>query len=227
MAAPALARAVRLTLALALAAIATAAMAQGWGRRGSDSPGRFDFYVLSLSWSPTFCDSDAGQRNRQQCGLNSRSEFVLHGFWPQYDRGFPEHCDLGNRPIPRAAMDKAAAIFPDERLARYQWNKHGTCSGLSPSEYFEEAASARARIVIPAAFTRANRDIDTSPMEVERAFVAANRGLRTDMMSVQCKRRMLSEVRICFSRDGRDFVSCPQVDRSACRTRDITIPAAR
>lgn len=217
----------RVAAALALATVATVAMAQNWGRGRSDAPGRFDFYVLSLSWSPTFCDSDAGQRNRQQCGFNSRSEFVLHGYWPQYERGFPEHCGTGNRPIPRAAMDKAAAIYPDERLARYQWNKHGSCSGLSPTEYFEEAANARARVVIPAQFTRANRDIDTSPIDVERAFVAANRGLRADMMSVQCKRRMLSEVRICFSKDGRDFVTCPEVNRSSCRTRDIIIPAAR
>jgi len=31
----------------------------------SEVPGSgFDFYVLSLSWSPTFCDSEAAGRNR-------------------------------------------------------------------------------------------------------------------------------------------------------------------
>lgn len=217
----------RLVGALALVALATAAAAQEWRSRRSGTPGQFDFYVLALSWSPTFCDSEAGQRNRQQCGVNARSEFVLHGLWPQYDRGFPENCGAFNRPIPRAAMDKAAAIFPDERLARYEWNKHGTCSGSGPSEYFEDAANARAKVVVPAQFTRPTRDINTSPIDIERAFVAANRGLRADMMSIQCKRQMLTEVRICLSKDLRDFVTCPDVNRSSCRTRDIVVPAAR
>jgi ribonuclease T2 len=202
-------------------------VAQEWRARRSGTPGNFDFYVLALSWSPTFCESEAGQRNRQQCGINSRNEFVVHGLWPQYDRGFPENCSAFNRPIPRAAMDKAAAIFPDERLARYEWNKHGTCSGSGPSEYFDDVAHARSKVVIPSQFARPGSDVETSPQEVERAFTAANKGLRADMMSVQCKRQMLSEIRICFSKDLREFVSCPEVNRSGCRTRNIVAPASR
>lgn len=217
----------RVLAALILVALAAAASAQEWRSRRSGTPGQFDFYVLALSWSPTFCDSEAGRRNRDQCGSGARAEFVVHGLWPQYDRGFPENCGAFNRPLPRAAMDKAAAIFPDERLARYEWNKHGTCSGLGPSEYFDDVASARAKVVVPAMFARPSQDVQASPIEVERAFVAANRGLRADMMSVQCKRSMLTEVRICFSKDVREFVTCPEVNRSSCRTRDIVAPTTR
>lgn len=219
-----------LVLAVALATLTTAAQAQGWRQRGGGgggTPGEFDFYVLALSWSPTFCQSEAGQRSRSQCGVDSRSEFVVHGLWPQHDRGFPENCGAFNRPIPRNAMDKAAAIFPDAGLARYEWNKHGTCSGLGPSEYFDDVAAARSKVVIPGKFARPRSDVDTSPIEVERAFVDANKGLRADMMSVQCRRQQLTEVRICLSKDLRSFVSCPEVNRSSCRTRDITLPVSR
>lgn len=210
-----------------LALVFTSATAQDWRSRRSSPSGDFDFYVLSLSWSPTFCGSEAGQRSRQQCGINSRSEFVVHGLWPQYNRGFPSNCSAVTRSIPRNAMDKAAAIFPDEGLARYQWTKHGTCSGQGPSEYFDDVASARSKVVIPARFARPNVELDTSPQEIEREFVNINRGLRSDMMSIQCRRQMLTEVRICFSKDLREFVSCPEVNRSACRTRNIVIPTAR
>jgi len=210
-------------LALALASVASA---QNWRPR-SGEPGVFDFYVLSLSWSPTFCDGESGGRSPQQCGAQARSEFVVHGLWPQYERGFPSNCGASYRPVPRSAMDKAAAIFPDDRLARYQWNKHGTCSGLGPSEYFDSVAAARARIVIPARFARPDRDFQTSPIEIERAFAAANDGLRADMISIQCQRQMLSEIRICLTRDLRAFARCPEVDRRSCRTRDVTVPAAR
>lgn len=217
----------QLLAALVLTVTAASASAQGFGERRGGSPGDFDFYVLALSWSPTFCQSEAGSRSRKQCEVDAKSEFVVHGLWPQYDRGFPSSCGSFNRPIPRAVMDKAAEIFPDERLARYEWQKHGTCSGVSPSEYFDDVAKARAKVTIPADYHRPKQDITTSPLDMERAFSAANKGLRPDMMAVQCKRGQLTEVRICFSKDLRNFVACPEVNRSNCRSRDLTLPAGR
>src|SRR6188768_4245397 len=57
-----------------------------------NEPGKFDFYVLALSWSPSYCEQ-AGDRKsaQQQCGARPFS-FVVHGLWPQYERGFPEFC---------------------------------------------------------------------------------------------------------------------------------------
>lgn len=219
----------RIVTAVLLCFVAATAQAQGFRDRrgGGDVPGRFDFYVLALSWSPAFCQSEAGRRNRTQCNADSRAEFVVHGLWPQYERGYPSDCNVVNRFVPRSAMDKAAAIFPDERLARYEWNKHGTCSGNGPSEYFEDVASARAKVVVPAEFHLPRRDLETSPQDIERAFVAANRGLRSDMMAVQCTRGQMTEVRICLSKDLREFIPCAEVNRSSCRARDITVPAVR
>lgn len=231
-------------LALVLACLVTisGADAQGWrdrydgggggGYRGGGgggrggTPGDFDFYVLALSWSPTFCMSEAGQRNRTQCDRNARSEFVVHGLWPQYNRGFPESCGAFNRPIPRNAMEKAAAIFPDAGLARYEWNKHGTCSGLGPSDYFDAVADARSRVTVPAQMHGPKAPLQMTPADIERAFVGVNKGLRADMMSVQCKRNQLTEIRICFSKDLKGFVTCPDVNRSSCRISPLTIPVA-
>src|SRR5436853_4257847 len=67
--------------------------------RRQNQPGKFDFYVLSLSWSPSFCEATAerGRESKEQCGARPYS-FVVHGFWPQYDKGFPEFCRV---PAPR------------------------------------------------------------------------------------------------------------------------------
>ena len=59
--------------------------------RRQNPPGQFDYYVLSLSWSPSFCETATGNARRQQCGARPFS-FVVHGLWPQYERGFPESC---------------------------------------------------------------------------------------------------------------------------------------
>jgi ribonuclease T2 len=124
-------------------------------------------------------------------------------------------------------MEQAEGLFPTEGLARYQWRKHGTCTGSSPSDYFRDVRRAREKVVIPPALAKADRDQSWTAIDLERAFAAANPGLRPDMMSVACKRGVLQEVKICFTRDLRDFRTCQQVDRSGCRAREFTVVGPR
>lgn len=216
--------ALALTLLLGLAG---ASEAQPRNQRGGE-PGAFDFYVLALSWSPGFCELEGGRdRNREQCGDGAGLGFVVHGLWPQHDQGFPSECGPAGRTPSRIALDQAKGLFPSEGLARHQWRKHGTCSGSSPSDYFADTRRAREKIVIPSALARPEREQNWTAIDLERAFVAANPGLRTDMMSVACQRGVLQEVRICLSKDLRNFQTCQEVDRSGCRTREITVPAPR
>ena len=49
--------------------------------------------VLSLSWSPSWCATKAGQRDEDQCGSGKKFGFIVHGLWPQYARGEkPDQC---------------------------------------------------------------------------------------------------------------------------------------
>lgn len=212
--------------ALALLLAATPAAAQSGEDRGAPA-GRFDFYVLSLSWSATYCALKGEDRGDQQCEPGRNPGFVLHGLWPQYERGYPAFCGPQGRNPSRAAMDRAREIFPSQGLARHEWQKHGTCSGESPNGYFEAAATARAKVSVPEALAAPRADSRWSVIEVERAFAAANPGLRPDMMAVTCRRGQLEEVRICLTRDLRGFRPCEEVDRDSCRARDFTVPAAR
>ena len=54
-----------------------------------NQPGEVDFYVLSLSCSPSFCDAAGDRAARQAECVQRPFSFVVHGFWPQYDKGFP------------------------------------------------------------------------------------------------------------------------------------------
>jgi ribonuclease T2 len=210
-----------------LALSAGSAEAQNYRQRSAE-PGDFDFYVLALSWSPGFCELDGDRdRNREQCAEGVGLRFVVHGLWPQNERGYPSECGPAGRTPSRIALDQAKGLFPTEGLARYEWRKHGTCSGSSPTDYFADVRRARDKIVIPPALAKAERNQSWTAIDLERAFVAANPGLRTDMMSVACKRGVLQEVRICLSKDLRDFRMCQEVDRSGCRARDITVVAPR
>ncbi len=210
-------------LGLVLAAlIAPAAQAQ----RGGTS-GEFDFYVLALSWSSGFCAVEGDSKGRDQCAQGSGIGFTVHGLWPQNERGYPTECGPAGRTPSRAAMDLTKGVFPSEPLARYEWQKHGTCSGSSPTDYFRDVKAARDRIMIPAEFKKPDKESRWSPIDIERAFVAANPGLRTDMMAVSCRKSVLDEVRICLTKDLRSFRICEEVDRGGCRSREITVPPVR
>lgn len=213
-------------IGLALLASISTASAQPRENRGAPM-GDFDFYVLSLSWSATWCKLTGERRNARQCDSGRNPGFVVHGLWPQYERGYPAFCGPDGRNPSRAAMDRAERVLPDQGLARHQWRKHGSCSGLSPDAYFEATGAARAKVRIPEALAAPRAPLSYSPIEIERAFAEINPGLRPDMMAVTCDRGMLEEIRICLTKDLRGFRPCPEVDRDSCRTRDVTVPPAR
>ena len=119
----------------------------GAGPQGSSRSGSFDFYVLSLSWSPGFCATGGDEKGRDQCRTGSNVGFTVHGLWPQYEHGFPSDCD-GPRAPSRTALGSPDGVYPDEGLARFEWRKHGPCSGLRAPDYFAAARQARDAVAI-------------------------------------------------------------------------------
>ncbi len=187
-------------------------------------PGNFDFYVLALSWSPGFCETEAGARAGSQCEPGANLGFVVHGLWPQYEHGYPTDCGPAARFPSRMALEAAQGLYPSIGLARHEWLKHGTCSGKSPTDYFADVRHARDAIVIPPPFAAPKEDQTWTPADIVRAFIAANPRLRPGMLGVACAGNVLEEVRICFSKDLRDFHACPEVSRQGCRVREVSVP---
>ena len=194
-----------------------------------NAPGEFDFYVLSLSWSPSFCEEaeERGNSGRSQTQCSGRPySFVVHGLWPQYERGYPEYCQ---RPSPRLArniMTSMLDLMPAPGLIYNEWDKHGTCFGLGERAYFETIRKARAGIKIPDEFLQLSEPKTISPADLEDAFVKVNPGLSTSAISVTCNRTRLSEVRICLSKDLQ-FRACEEIDRRACKRDEVTMPPVR
>src|ERR1700750_2795801 len=181
-----------------------------------NTPGQFDFYVLSLSWSPSFCegreDNGGGGRSQQiQCGGRPFS-FVVHGLWPQYESGYPEYCQRPSPRLDRNIMTSMLDLMPAPGLIFNEWDKHGTCSGLGERAYFETIRKARAAIKIPPEYLQLNEARTIAPADVEDAFVKANPGLTTSAIAVTCNRTRLSEVRICLGKDLQ-FRACEEIDR--------------
>jgi ribonuclease T2 len=217
----------RLLISLVLM-VAAAGMASAQDRR-QNTPGEFDFYVLSLSWSPSFCEqaSERGNSSRSgaQCGGRPFS-FVVHGLWPQYERGFPEYCQRSAEWLDRNIMTSMLDLMPAPGLIFNEWKKHGTCSGLGGRAYFETIRKARAAVKIPEEFLQLSEPKSIAPDDLEAAFIKVNPGMSSSAVSVTCDSKRLSEVRICLSKDLQ-FRSCEEIDRRACRRDQVLMPPVR
>jgi len=202
-------------------------------QRGRNEPGRFDYYSLVLSWSPTYC---AGLRRGgydPQCHRRDgkRYAFVLHGLWPQHERGWPESCPTRERPfVPQRTIDSMLDIMPSPRLVIHEYRKHGTCSGLDPEEYFKVSRRLYEKVRIPPRYERPSQAFTVSAAEVIRDFLAVNPKLKADQLAVACGGRgsQLREVRVCFSREGT-YRSCGHNEdaRRLCGASRLFVPPVR
>jgi ribonuclease T2 len=200
----------------------------------SHKAGVFDYYVLALSWSPTYCADRGNTHNDQQCNpRNGRPyAFVLHGLWPQYDRGWPQSCQTSDRGwVPGPVADRMLDIMPSKRLVFNGYRKHGTCSGLGVDRYFALSRELYEKVKIPQKFVDLDDNrMTVSPGDLVRDFLAANAELRPDMIAVQCggPGNRLREVRICFDKAGA-FRACGSNEnqRRLCSADRMYVPPVR
>jgi ribonuclease T2 len=211
-----------------LAALPGLGRAQGLqgGVGQTQKTGGFDFYVLALSWAPSFCAA-TGERSRGrepglECGLHGYS-FVVHGLWPQYQNGFPQYCQVPAPHIDRGLVSSMLDLMPSPRLVFSEWDRHGTCSGLSPRAYFATIRKARAQVKIPPEFLHLRQPLTTSPAAVQNVFLKANPDLAAGDIAVECGGSRLTEIRLCMSKE-LGFRACPQIVRRSCRRDRLVMP---
>jgi ribonuclease T2 len=222
---------VRLRQALALAlgglglllGLASAAGAQS---RPALATAPFDYYVMTLSWSPGFCDLGGDEKSPEQCATGSGAGFVVHGLWPDNRRGpDPEACD--DRNVSSAELLGARGLYPTSGLARYEYRKHGTCTGLTARDYFATVAYVRDNLVIPPMLRAPSERQRLSPRDIQQAFLSANANLKPTNVAITCVRGELVDVRFCLTRDLRAFAVCPSVTGRTCRSDSISIAPVR
>lgn len=189
----------------------------------ADEPGAFDYYVLSLAWSPTWCATE-GRPGDEQC--EGGFGWILHGLWPQREEGWPSWCDAAGRDPTRRETAAMADIAGSAGLARHAWEKHGTCSGLPAPDYLALSREAFEAVAIPPELRAPARRQEVSARSVERAFLAANPGLDRDQITVTCEGGRIDEVRLCLTRGLEPRRCGPDAIRD-CRQQDAVLEPVR
>jgi len=149
---------------LALMLMTTGAFAEG------ERAGDFDYYVLSLSWSPNWCAMEGDARGSPQCDVQADFGWVMHGLWPQYEQGWPSFCRTTERDPSRSQTAEMADIMGTSGLAWYQWKKHGRCAGLDADSYFDTARRAYEAVNRPEEFRKLTRPVTLPASLIEDAF---------------------------------------------------------
>jgi ribonuclease T2 len=187
-----------------------------------EKAGDFDYYVISLSWSPNWCALEGDARGSPQC--NEDHGWIMHGLWPQFHRGYPSYCRTTFRQPSRSMTKGMADIMGTSGLAWHQWKKHGVCTGLSPDDYYALTRKAYATVTRPPVFRKLERDVKVPAAVVEDAFLEANPQLEPDMITITCKSGHIQEARVCVSKDLSP-VPCGSDVIKDCRMKDAMFEA--
>ncbi|WP_074654568.1 ribonuclease T2 family protein [Terriglobus roseus] len=179
------------------------------------APGKFDFYVLNLSWSPEFCH---GHPSAAEC--SQHRAFTLHGLWPQNNDGtYPEDCSDAPGP---ANPSQYADIYPDASLLQHEWQTHGTCSGLAPDQFLTLDRRAEHSITIPTALAHLKQQASMTPAQIVTLFTQSNAGLPASSLAITCGNNFLTAVEVCMDKNLKPE-SCSAV--KTCGANQIRIPA--
>ena len=195
--------------------------------QGKGYAGEFDYYAMALSWSPEHCAIKPG--DREQCAR--KLGFVLHGLWPQYQRGYPASCTRER--LDTDMEQQFAGLYPSRFLYRHEWEKHGTCSGLSQEAFHQLASDLRQKVKIPAAYQSPEEPLRKNSFQLKADLSSANEWLAPDNITVACADggRFLREIYICINKQGTDAVPCSDEmqkrERRSCGQPDFLLRSVR
>ena len=200
----------RLALVLAAGLLALAPLRDGSQRQetagqggAATSAGAFDNYLLALSWMPGLCAAGTLRADDPRCGgADAVPGWQVHGLWPQHRGGsWPEYCRSPYPDPSRSQTAREAALFGTSGAAWHQWNKHGSCTGLSAEAYFALTRQAVAVLSLPDPLGFAGGHGQFAPAALTAAMVAQNPGHSTQSMITTCRAGLLQELRLCLTRD--------------------------
>ncbi|BAE51504.1 Ribonuclease I [Paramagnetospirillum magneticum AMB-1] len=158
-------------------------------------PGSFDYYLMSLSWAPSYCATTSGRANAQECGPGTSYGFVVHGLWPQYASGqWPQCCQAVAAVKPSAVLDRLSRVMIGSSLISHEWEKHGSCVTSQQDEYFGKIDQ------VVTALGLAPQVPGTGLDRIKVSALKQNWAVPAQSITVQCKGRKLTEVRICLDK---------------------------
>ncbi len=216
-------------LIITTSVLLTTTSVSGAYAQSKGTPGKFDFYVLALSWSPDYCAAK-GENDPSQCKQGKKLGFVLHGLWPQYQKGYPANCTTET--LPSEVKQQFPNLFPSAKLYNHEWEKHGSCTGLTPAQYLALSKQKKDSVTIPTDYIKPNKPFRTTINKLQSDFTGANPAFTSQSIAPYCSGsgRFLQEIFVCFTKDGKPGPCSAEVlkrSQKSCGQPDFLVRSVR
>ncbi|KAF0684959.1 Aste57867_23094 [Aphanomyces stellatus] len=141
------------------------------------------------------------------------TKLTIHGLWPNNEQG-PNPADCGGSSLTQGDInsvgaDDVAQYWPDVKTGGWtfvsnEWDKHGTCSGLSAVDYVSSAIATQKYIGTPDIISKNAGRNNVLAGDIRTAY-------GSDYVALICKgsNHALSEVRTCYSSNLQNQIPCP------------------
>ena len=197
-----------------------------------DSARKKNNYLLSLSWSSTYCLLD-GKDNKDQVQCNNPKKdyrFIVHGLWPQQIEDinntshYLKYCKALTKRVPAQIITDIFDVMPSSDLINHTWRKHGTCTGLTQKDYFKTTKSLYNKFNIDHILTHVSESKVLIKKHIIHDIISAFPDFNEENFIINCRGRFLKEIRVCLNNEF-NLRACDLDERRAeCRSNKIHVP---
>lgn len=181
-------------------------------------------YTLVVTLTPAICALNPALQRLRQC--QEGFSLTVASLQPQLKNGKTiENCSQQPADLPPLQERIVERVMPDEQLRNRDWQRTGSCTGMSARNYFRTIAAFAGRLRVPPEFN-AEQEVLIDRNQLVGRLVDLNPGLRSDGLQLRCadhesfNNPILTEMRVCYSVRGQ-YASCPASVQSNCPARFI------
>ena len=154
----------------------------------------------------------------------------MHGLWPQYTQGYPQSCTT--EAFDPKILQQFPDLYPSPKLFAHEWEKHGTCSGLTQVKYEQLAQTLKTSVKIPDRYQQPAQPFRVTLAEFKRDFVQANPGFTESNIAPSCSGsgRFFQEVQVGYAKDSKPVALSPGVlkqSQKSCGQPDFLVRSVR
>ncbi len=185
-------------------------------------------FTLIIRMTPAACALDPELQKLRQC----QDGFTLTISSLQAERASGkriENCSHDQTNLSPLQERVVERVMPDKQLRDEDWQRNGSCTGMSPTVYFRTIATYAQRLKIPSELA-SPRDTVLTKNYIINKLQQLNPGLTDKSLLLRCTAEpgreypVLTELRSCYNTQGQ-YDACPAYIKSNCPSSVVILAA--
>ncbi|XP_057970019.1 ribonuclease S-7-like [Malania oleifera] len=173
---------------------------------------------LAISWPTSLCNTGT------KCKNSPPNRFSVHGLWPLF-KGTCGDNNVDWNTFPEATKTRMGTDWgsystkTNQQFWDHEWSSHGKCSGLSPSDFFQQGLNLFDKVNLGARLTALGKFPHGQTVTKKDDFPGTISSLANKKLVILlCNKDkagsvvQLYEIDICFDYDSanKDYADCPK-----------------